>query len=76
MRLACLVAQGETGCGKSSLVPQFIVEDAERRGVPVKMLVTQPRRIAAVTLARRSSSPCHEPQHNWACELDMFCTGT
>lgn len=45
--------QGETGCGKSSLVPQFIVEDAEERGVPVKMLVTQPRRIAAVTLARR-----------------------
>ncbi len=34
-------------------VPQFIVNDAEQRGRPVKIIVTQPRRIAAVTLARR-----------------------
>ncbi len=34
-------------------VPQFILEDAEMEGQRVKILVTQPRRIAAVTLARR-----------------------
>lgn len=34
-------------------MPQFIVEGAEQRGERVKILVTQPRRIAAITLARR-----------------------
>jgi HrpA-like RNA helicase len=37
--------QGETGCGKSSMVPQFILEDCKARGEAVKIMVTQPRRI-------------------------------
>jgi hypothetical protein len=45
--------QGETGCGKSSMVPQFLLEDGQARGERVKVMVTQPRRIAAITLARR-----------------------
>ena len=45
--------QGETGCGKSSMVPQYIVDDARARGAAAKVIVTQPRRIAAVTLAGR-----------------------
>ena len=45
--------QGETGCGKSSMVPQFLVQAARARGEPVRVVVTQPRRIAAITLARR-----------------------
>lgn len=52
-RVTCIT--GETGCGKSSMVPQFIVLDAADRGKRVRVLLTQPRRVAAVTLARRIS---------------------
>ncbi|CAE7315781.1 spn-E [Symbiodinium natans] len=48
--------QGETGCGKSTRLPQFILEDAKERGEEIRMVVTQPRRMAAVTLAKRVAS--------------------
>lgn len=38
---------GETGCGKSTQVPQFII-DSMGVGEKVNMIVTQPRRISAV----------------------------
>jgi len=44
-----VVFKGDTGCGKSSRVPRFIVEaDPE-----AKVVVAQPRRLAAIALARR-----------------------
>ncbi len=43
--------QGETGCGKSSMVPQFLVTAARARGERVRVIVTQPQRLAAITLA-------------------------
>mmetsp|Transcript_119275 Transcript_119275/g.309503 ORF Transcript_119275/g.309503 Transcript_119275/m.309503 type:complete len:1378 (-) Transcript_119275:291-4424(-) len=58
--------QGETGCGKSTQVPKYIMEDAEAmrkdgRGDGVtKIVVTQPRRMAAITLARRVASELGE----------------
>jgi HrpA-like RNA helicase len=52
-RITCIT--GETGCGKSSMVPQFIVADSAGRGQRVHVIMTQPRRVAAVTLARRIS---------------------
>lgn len=50
-----IVISGETGCGKSTQVPQLILDDAiiNKRGGYVKILVTQPRRIAASSLAMR-----------------------
>ncbi|EKX31228.1 hypothetical protein GUITHDRAFT_83326, partial [Guillardia theta CCMP2712] len=52
--------QGETGCGKSSMVPQFILDDARARRQRVNVIVSQPRRLAAVALARRVASQNNE----------------
>ncbi|XP_050348028.1 ATP-dependent DNA/RNA helicase DHX36-like [Nymphalis io] len=50
-----VVISGETGCGKSTQVPQLILDEAicAKRGANVKIMVTQPRRIAASSLAIR-----------------------
>ena len=45
--------EGQTGCGKSTMVPMFLLEDSESTSEYLKLLITQPRRIAAVTLAER-----------------------
>ena len=53
--------QGATGCGKTTQVPQYILEMvcavADERGgdvrPAVRIVVTQPRRIAAITVATR-----------------------
>jgi len=58
--------QGETGCGKSTQVPKYIMEDAEerrRRGLEVgetRIVVTQPRRMAAISLAKRCAAELDE----------------
>ncbi|KAL3669087.1 hypothetical protein V7S43_005471 [Phytophthora oleae] len=49
------IIQGETGCGKSTSVPQFLYDSwAQNKAAserPVNIYVTQPRRIAAIELA-------------------------
>ncbi|KAK1937921.1 putative helicase C15C4.05 [Phytophthora citrophthora] len=49
------IIQGETGCGKSTSVPQFLydswAQDNSASKRPVNIYVTQPRRIAAIELA-------------------------
>lgn len=42
---------GETGCGKSTQVPQFLVDSFELKGC--RVAVTQPRRVSATSLAAR-----------------------
>ncbi|KAJ1625665.1 P-loop containing nucleoside triphosphate hydrolase protein [Pavlovales sp. CCMP2436] len=52
-----VIIHGETGCGKSSRVPCILDAAARRAGShPVKMMVSQPRRIAVRMLAERLRS--------------------
>uniref|UniRef100_A0A3B4G9U5 RNA helicase n=1 Tax=Pundamilia nyererei TaxID=303518 RepID=A0A3B4G9U5_9CICH len=50
-----VVIAGETGCGKTTRVPRFLLEDRVRggSGAECNILVTQPRRISAVSVAHR-----------------------
>ncbi|KAJ3180210.1 ATPdependent RNA helicase [Geranomyces variabilis] len=53
-----VVVEGETGCGKTTQVPQFILDRfiETQRGAECKILVTQPRRISAIGVAERVAS--------------------
>ena len=44
---------GETGSGKTTMVPQFLYDELVKKAHPQKLVgITQPRRVAAVTIAR------------------------
>ncbi|CAN4113942.1 unnamed protein product [Withania somnifera] len=53
-----LIVSGETGCGKTTQLPQFILEEeiSSLRGVDCNIICTQPRRISAISVAARICS--------------------
>lgn len=44
---------GATGCGKSTQVPQYILDDCMSRKKNCNVIVTQPRRIAAISVSKQ-----------------------
>ncbi|KAK0465451.1 P-loop containing nucleoside triphosphate hydrolase protein [Desarmillaria tabescens] len=53
-----VVVVGETGCGKTTQLPQFILDSLidSNRGKTASIVVTQPRRISAIGVASRVSN--------------------
>lgn len=59
-----VVISGETGCGKTTQVPQLILEAEIRagRGSHCSIICTQPRRISAIGVAERvADEMCESP---------------
>jgi ATP-dependent RNA helicase TDRD9 len=54
-----LIVQGNTGCGKTTQVPQMILDYHAEIKRKCKIIVTQPRRLAAVSICKRV---CEERQ--------------
>ncbi|CAB4273968.1 unnamed protein product [Prunus armeniaca] len=50
-----ILISGETGCGKTTQVPQFILDHMWGKGEACKIACTQPRRISAASVAERIS---------------------
>ncbi|XP_072970121.1 DExH-box ATP-dependent RNA helicase DExH7, chloroplastic isoform X2 [Typha angustifolia] len=87
-----IVVCGETGCGKTTQIPQFILDDmiASGLGGCCNIVCTQPRRLAAISVAERvsderceSSPGCHGSLVGYQVRLEsarnektklLFCT--
>jgi ATP-dependent RNA helicase TDRD9 len=48
-----IIIQGNTGCGKTTQVPQYILDYYASINKKCNIIVTQPRRLAAISIARR-----------------------
>ncbi|XP_069143095.1 DExH-box ATP-dependent RNA helicase DExH6 isoform X2 [Solanum lycopersicum] len=51
-----VLISGETGCGKTTQVPQFILDHMWGKGETCKIVCTQPRRISAISVSERISA--------------------
>ncbi|XP_044006337.1 3'-5' RNA helicase YTHDC2-like [Aphidius gifuensis] len=48
-----VVVGGETGSGKTTQVPQYILENCQEKNQACRIICTQPRRLSAVSIAER-----------------------
>lgn len=48
-----LIISGDTGCGKTTQVPKYILENETQNNRKCMIICTQPRRIAASSIAKR-----------------------
>ena len=47
------IISGETGSGKTTQVPQFLLQHAQETQQKIRIICTEPRRIAAISVADR-----------------------
>ena len=47
------IISGETGSGKTTQVPQYLLQNAMANGEKIRIICTEPRRIAAISVADR-----------------------
>lgn len=58
-----IIIRGNTGCGKTTQIAQYILEDyvSSGQGALCNVCVTQPRRISAISVAERIANERSEP---------------
>lgn len=49
---AVVIIRGATGSGKTTQLPQFILDHYNNKNAPCNIVVTQPRKIGATSIAR------------------------
>ena len=59
--------RGATGCGKSTQLPKFLLHEAATAATGCSIVVTQPRRLAAMALADRVASELGETEVGGLC---------
>ena len=64
MPIPCIKSSNEYFSGKSTQVPSFILEHQLSNGKPCKIYCTEPRRISAISLARRVSEELGERKND------------
>lgn len=71
-----VVISGETGCGKTTQIPQFILESEIEsvRGALCSIICTQPRRISAISVSERVAAERGEQLGESVSLLMTCCT--